>query len=184
MITQNDNNVLNLQLFGSLACHKTKEYIGFLEKNGVKFEYYDVKDDLDAAEKLKKLFKSDELKFPTFILNDRIIRNPTIEKLEKQLERNELIPRKLRHDSNRQWLYFVLPNEDAYISYKKTGNLWILNHSYVPVLFRGKGIASNLVKQTFDFLIRENIKIEITCSYIMSVFKKNENEYRDLLHEI
>jgi predicted GNAT family acetyltransferase len=55
----------------------------------------------------------------------------------------------------------------------------VLWHSEVPLSQRGKGIGRNLVTNTFKYLQDNNLKAEISCSYINMVAMRNP-EYRSI----
>lgn len=86
----------------------------------------------------------------------------------------------LKHDEQKQKLYFPFEEGEAYVSYNIEDGIWNLNYSLVSEELRGQGIAKDLVLQTLDFILQENQKIKISCSYIEKVFTDNLSKYQIL----
>ena len=71
-------------LYGTAHCKKTSYYCDVLDKRRVNYRFADVAADSQAAEELVALTGSAD-KFPTFSIDGRKLRNPSLEKLEKAL---------------------------------------------------------------------------------------------------
>ena len=78
-----------IKLYGAARCHKTKYYKGVLEKSALPFEFLDVEQNKDHAEKLRGLYTSRKLNFPTITIGSKKLRNPSDKDLNKWL--NKLI---------------------------------------------------------------------------------------------
>lgn len=61
----------------------------------------------------------------------------------------------------------------SFVSYYIKNEKYVLWHSEVPMSARGKGIGRNLVTNTFKYLQDNNLKAEISCSYINMVAMRN-----------
>lgn len=77
-----ENNIIR---YGSVDCHKTQHYQGFLESKNISFEFYDVTKDKAKAKELKSLYKSGKLNFPTLLVSGKKLRNPSDIELDKWL---------------------------------------------------------------------------------------------------
>ena len=67
------------------------------------------------------------------------------------------------------------------VTYKTIGKNFVdINHTYVDISLRGKGIANELLKRAFTYFRTNNIKVKCSCSYAKNWIIKHE-EYQDLL---
>ena len=67
------------------------------------------------------------------------------------------------------------------VTYKTIGeNLVDINHTYVDVSLRGRGIANLLLKKAFEYFRNNNIKVKCSCSYAKK-WIMNHDEYQDLI---
>lgn len=58
-----------------------------------------------------------------------------------------------------------------------------IDHVYVNPVLRGQGVASKIMLVIVEYLRKEKIKATATCSYANSWFKKNEQEYLDVISD-
>lgn len=67
--------------------------------------------------------------------------------------------------------------EKAVITYEqvKPGVL-DLQHTMVPDVFRGKGVAAVLAKEAFDFVASNNLKTRVSCTYLVAYLDKEPNQ--------
>tara|TARA_B100000809_G_C15137276_1_gene531230 strand:- start:1992 stop:2246 length:255 start_codon:yes stop_codon:yes gene_type:complete len=72
-------------LYGSNACHKTKYYMDYLSKIKIEYVFYDVIKDIDSAADLRRLYETDKLNFPTILIGDKKLRNPSDNDLNRWL---------------------------------------------------------------------------------------------------
>ncbi|XP_039248854.2 protein NATD1-like [Styela clava] len=69
--------------------------------------------------------------------------------------------------------------EKAHIDYEVIGDgIWDLQHTLVPESFRGQGVAKVLAKSAFDHVVKEDLKMKLTCWYLQGFADKNP-EYKD-----
>jgi predicted GNAT family acetyltransferase len=88
---------------------------------------------------------------------------------------------KIRHTS--QVVYVILPDKSkAYLKYNVENGIMKLIETYTPPQYRGKGLASLLVKYAVDLAKSNNWLIEPICSYAIYFFMKNP-DYRYILTE-
>ncbi|MBS6267664.1 MAG: N-acetyltransferase [Tannerella sp.] len=82
------------------------------------------------------------------------------------------------HDPNRKIFSTIINGYTGYVSYQiKNGKLNIL-HTIVPPQIGGQGVASQLVKATYDYAIDNHLKPVATCSYA-AIWLQRHPEYRD-----
>ena len=80
----------NVRVFGAERCHKTQFYLDQLQKKNIHFEFLDVEKDMTAANELRSLYTTGKLNFPTIMVKDKKLRNPSLTELEKWLIKKEL----------------------------------------------------------------------------------------------
>jgi arsenate reductase-like glutaredoxin family protein len=78
---------MNIKLFGTKDCHKTQYYKTWLETRNLDYVFLDVKHIKEAAEELRSLYETGKLNFPTILVNEKKLRNPTEEELIKWTEK-------------------------------------------------------------------------------------------------
>lgn len=85
------------------------------------------------------------------------------------------------HDTENKKFTAIVDNKECYLRYRMRGEDKIdLYYTYVPYDFRGRGIASEIVKEAFNFA-RENALIVIpTCPYIWT-FLERHSEFHDII---
>ncbi len=68
----------------------------------------------------------------------------------------------------------------SYIEYEIVNNLLYVNKAYTPEEFRGRGIATRIMKEVIEYARENNLKIVPICSFAQYFFQKYP-EYRDIL---
>lgn len=61
-----------------------------------------------------------------------------------------------------------------------SSNVREVNHTFVDISLRGKGIASLLLTYAFNYFKETNIKVKVSCSYAIK-WISNHPEYQDLI---
>ena len=84
------------------------------------------------------------------------------------------------HNSERQRFETRLDNRLAYLSYTFQGSSVFFDHTFVPAEFRGKGVASALVRTGLEEARRQQWKIVPSCSYV-AAFIARHPEFGDLV---
>ncbi len=75
-----------INLYGAERCHKTQYYKTFLETRNLNYIFLDVEENKRDAEELRNLYKNRKLNFPTITINDKKLRNPSDEELQKWID--------------------------------------------------------------------------------------------------
>lgn len=68
----------------------------------------------------------------------------------------------------------------AFLNYRRSGDVLMLNHTETPVAARGRGFASRLVKGVLDEARARGLKIVPRCAFV-SAYLARHPEYRDLV---
>ena len=68
----------------------------------------------------------------------------------------------------------------ALIDYIRAEDKMYLTHTEVPSEMEGKGIASSMVKQVFQQIRDENLKLVPLCPFVASYLKRHP-EWKDIL---
>ena len=63
-----------------------------------------------------------------------------------------------------------------------SSNVVDVNHTFVDIKLRGKGIANLLLIHAFNYFRENNIKVKVSCSYAIK-WLDNHREYVDLMIE-
>ncbi len=83
-------NKIVIKLYGTGWCSKSANLRNYLQSKWIEFEDYNVETDQKAAEDVKKLYQG-KLKFPTVIIGDEHLKNPSIPELNALLEKYQLL---------------------------------------------------------------------------------------------
>jgi uncharacterized protein len=75
-----------------------------------------------------------------------------------------------------------LGSDIAYVDYGWRNDVFELLFIFVPVQYRGKGIAEDLIKYVLNHAVANNLSIDIYCSWI-AAFVRNHSEYHFLLNK-
>ncbi|NMO51396.1 N-acetyltransferase [Actinoplanes sp. TBRC 11911] len=65
--------------------------------------------------------------------------------------------------------------------YRLRDGLVVIVHSEVEEQFRGKGLASVLVRRTLDLLRADGAKAKLVCPYFAAWHEKHPDEYADII---
>ena len=76
-----------IKLYGAENCHKTRYYQGLLEGKMIPFKFLDVDSDEDNALELRSLYLNGKLNYPTILIGEKKLRNPSDEELWKWLDK-------------------------------------------------------------------------------------------------
>ena len=76
-----------IKLYGSKNCHKSNYYKAFLETRNLDYVFLDVVANEFHAEELRNLYENRKLNFPTLLLNDKKLRNPSDYELNKWIKK-------------------------------------------------------------------------------------------------
>jgi predicted GNAT family acetyltransferase len=68
----------------------------------------------------------------------------------------------------------------AFLSYAYEDNAVVMDHTYVPDEFRGRGVGATLVRAALDEARRRNWRIVPRCSFVAAFIGRNP-EYAELM---
>lgn len=77
----------DIRVYGAARCHKTQYYLSYLKVRNLPFIFLDVEQNDVFAEELRSLYKNRRLNFPTIMLKDKKLRNPSEKDLAKWLDK-------------------------------------------------------------------------------------------------
>ncbi len=74
-----------IKLFGIANCHKTQFYKQRLMDDNIPFDFYDIEENPMHKELLSFYYSKGQTHFPTLVIGDKILRNPTDKAIQKQI---------------------------------------------------------------------------------------------------
>ncbi len=86
------------------------------------------------------------------------------------------------HNQQQQQFELHVPDGIAFVEYFTEGKKLYLTHTEVPESARGKGIASELIGQTLDYLKRHHFTLVPQCAFV-SAYVDQHPEWRSILSE-
>src|SRR3989338_2400275 len=89
-------------------------------------------------------------------------------------------PIDVRHEREHKLFCVALEGYEACLMYRLLGKEIDLYHTYVPEVFRGKGMAEKLCKAAFEYAKAEGLTVTPSCSYISGAYLKRHPEYEPL----
>ena len=89
-------------------------------------------------------------------------------------------PIEVRHDAASRRFCVALEGYEACLMYRQSGKEIDLYHTYVPEVFRGKGMAEKLCKAAFEYAKAEGLTVIPSCSYISGAYLKRHPEFEPL----
>ena len=89
-------------------------------------------------------------------------------------------PIDVEHDEARSRFVVTLQGYEALLMYRRDGGQLDLYHTYVPEVFRGKGVADRLCKAAFEYAKTHRLTVTPSCSYISGAYLKRHPEYQPL----
>ena len=84
------------------------------------------------------------------------------------------------HDQAGKRFCVQLQGYEACLMYRQSGKTLDLYHTYVPEVFRGRGMAERLCKAAFEHAKAEGLTVIPSCSYISGAYLKRHPEYEPL----
>ena len=89
-------------------------------------------------------------------------------------------PIEVRHEREHRRFCVALEGYEACLMYRQRGKEIDLYHTYVPEVFRGRGMAEKLCKAAFEYAKTEGLTVIPSCSYISGAYLKRHPEYEPL----
>lgn len=90
-------------------------------------------------------------------------------------------PLNIEHEEAARRFCVKLSGYEACLMYRRTGNEMDLYHTYVPEVFRGRGIAERLCRAAFEYAKQAQLAVVPSCSYISGAYLKRHPEYEPLV---
>lgn len=84
------------------------------------------------------------------------------------------------HDEAQHRFCARLEGYEACLMYRRAGAKVDLYHTYVPEVFRGRGIAEQLCRAAFEYAKAQQLQVIPSCSYISGAYLKRHPEYEPL----
>ena len=89
-------------------------------------------------------------------------------------------PAEVLHDPAGSRFCVKLEGYEACLMYRLSGRELDLYHTYVPEVFRGRGVAEKLCKAAFEYAKANGLTVLPSCSYISGAYLKRHPEYEPL----
>lgn len=90
------------------------------------------------------------------------------------------LPYAIHHDELKQQFYTEVDGHQAYVAYTVHDGALDVRHTFVPAEIGGRGIASVLVEEAFQYGLAIKLKPMATCSYAVTWLKRHP-EYNGLI---
>lgn len=84
------------------------------------------------------------------------------------------------HDAAGSRFCVKLEGYEACLMYRRRGTELDLYHTYVPDVFRGRGIAEQLCAAAFEYAKAHGLTVIPSCSYVSGAYLKRHSEYEPL----
>jgi predicted GNAT family acetyltransferase len=85
------------------------------------------------------------------------------------------------HDVQSHRFRAQLQGYEACLMYRQQGAEIDLYHTYVPEVFRGRGLAERLGKAAFEHAKQQKLTVIPSCSYISDYYLKRHPEYEPIV---
>ena len=86
----------------------------------------------------------------------------------------------VEHDRQDSRFRISLQGYEACLMYRRTGEEIDLYHTYVPEVFRGRGVAEKLCAAAFEYARANKLAVIPSCSYISGAYLRRHPEYQSL----
>jgi len=93
-----------------------------------------------------------------------------------------------QHDPKNNKFFIKLGDAEAkleYVKHKQNGgevlDMW---HTEVPSQLQGKGIAKVLAKAAFDYVVDNQLKMQLSCTYLQKYYADNPlDKYKSAIYK-
>jgi len=82
----------------------------------------------------------------------------------------------VRNDEAEKQFYTTVSGHQAVIRYTKSGDVYNLEHTFVPEELRGEGLAEQLVIGTLTAIRQEGAHFIPTCPFIKTFLKRHPEQ--------
>ena len=87
----------------------------------------------------------------------------------------------VEHDEASHRFCASLQGYEACLMYRRAGRDIDFYHTYVPEVFRGRGVAEQLCRAGFEYAKANQLAVIPSCSYISDAYLKRHQEYEPLV---
>ena len=84
------------------------------------------------------------------------------------------------HNQEARRFELVVDGLRALLTYRRFGERIVFDHTEVPQVLEGKGLAAKLARVALDFARANHLRVVPLCPYMSSFIRKHP-EYQDLL---
>lgn len=77
------------------------------------------------------------------------------------------------HNEKESRFVVELEGREAYVSYRIDGGALDIEHTIVPKVLSGRGLAAALVRAAYDYARTQGLKATATCSYAASWLQRH-----------
>ncbi len=89
----------------------------------------------------------------------------------------------VRNDEAEKQFYATVNGHQAVIRYEKTGDVYNLEHTFVPEELRGEGLAEQLVIGALTEIRRQGARFIPTCPFIQTFLKRHPEQREGAVEE-
>lgn len=87
----------------------------------------------------------------------------------------------VQHDQEGNRFFIRKELSEAYLSYTQVSDTVLdFKSTFVPEVFRGQGVAAELVKAGLDYAKDKGFTVIPTCSYVDAYIRRNPDKYGPL----
>lgn len=84
------------------------------------------------------------------------------------------------HDQKGHRFVITLEGHEAFLTYHPSGKTLDFNHTFVPEIFRGRGLAEKLCQAGFEYAKANGFTVIPSCPYVSGAYLKRHPEYQPL----
>ena len=88
----------------------------------------------------------------------------------------------LIHNETQNQFEILIDGQIAFVEYYLDGNKIHLTHTEVPETLKGKGIGSQLIEQTLQYIKKNHLVLVPLCSFVAN-YVNNHSEWHTILSE-
>lgn len=85
------------------------------------------------------------------------------------------------HDPKGHRFVIALEGHEAFLLYRQSGNTLDFHHTFVPQVFRGRGLAEKLCQAGFAYAKANGLTVIPSCPYVAETYLKRHPEYQALV---
>ena len=90
----------------------------------------------------------------------------------------------VQHEQGNNQFVIKLEGADAVLQYLPRGKTMDMTYTYVPVAYRGKGLADKLCQAAFEYAKQNSLTVIPSCPYIGLTYLRRHPEYHALVEKV